>query len=76
MSEVVLLEFKHDATDQIGSVSHLGHDAMETGSNDHDSSLNITGQWGCHSMEHIHCHGPSIELFHSDAGFSREADDL
>ena len=77
---MILLEFEHDVADQVhsdgGSVSHLGHDVMETGSDDHDSSLNNLSQWGCHSMEHVHCHGPALELFHSDIGFSGEVDVL
>ena len=79
-SEVILLEFKHDAADQAHSdgksVGHLGDDAMEAGPNDHDSSLDILSQRGRHTMEDIHCHRPTAELLHGNVGFSREADVL
>ena len=60
VNEIVLLELEHDAADQIHSdgrsVGHLRDTAMEAGSNDHNSTLNIVSQERGHSMEDIHCH--------------------
>ena len=75
--EVVLLHVEHDVAYQVHAgglvLTHLGHQAMERGSDGPDGIVDCDGHGVVDSVEDVNCHRPAAEFFHSNIDLRREA---